>query len=124
MSGEGGAVDWGALRAHVITCTGWTWEQAGRLTMPRLQALNRYWRQHPPVHLLVAAYLDYKAPAEDEPQTTQRRPATEQPVDPRTTPWMTGMGAVPANDALRSATTTAEALAALERTFFGELMEI
>lgn len=23
-------------------------------------AMNSYWREHPPVHLLVAGYLDYK----------------------------------------------------------------
>ena len=25
-------------------------------------ALNRHWRAHPPVHLLVARYLDYEPP--------------------------------------------------------------
>lgn len=34
----------------------------GELTLPRLDALDNYWRRHPPVHLLVAAYLGYKPP--------------------------------------------------------------
>ena len=40
--------------------TGYTWDEVGRLTIPRLRALMRYWEQHPPVHLLVAAYLGFK----------------------------------------------------------------
>jgi hypothetical protein len=32
------------------------------LDLPALDALNAEWRQHPPVHHLVAAYLDYEAP--------------------------------------------------------------
>ena len=28
--------------------------------LPTLDALNDEWRQHPPVHHLVAAYLDYQ----------------------------------------------------------------
>jgi len=38
---------------------------------------------------------------------------------PSQTPWMAGMGAIPASDDLRTAGTPMEALAALERTFFG-----
>jgi hypothetical protein len=33
------------------------------VTLPRLYELERYWRQHPPVGDLVAAYLGYEAPA-------------------------------------------------------------
>ena len=32
--------------------------------LPSLTTQMRYWRKHPPVHLLVAAYLDYKPGAE------------------------------------------------------------
>lgn len=32
--------------------------------LPTLSALQAEWRQHPPVHHLVAAYLDYKPPVE------------------------------------------------------------
>lgn len=31
--------------------------------MPRLAALSKYWHEHPPTHLLVAAYLGYKPKA-------------------------------------------------------------
>lgn len=34
--------------------------------MPRLKALNAYWAKHPPVHLMVAAYLGFK-PADGKP---------------------------------------------------------
>ena len=46
---------------------GWTWDQVGELTLPRLKALRRYWRKHPPVHLLVAAYLGYKPRGGEQP---------------------------------------------------------
>jgi hypothetical protein len=32
------------------------------LTLPRVKALQRYWRDHPPVHLMIAGYLGYKPP--------------------------------------------------------------
>jgi hypothetical protein len=32
------------------------------MTLQRYEAMQRYWLQHPPVHILVAAYLDYKPP--------------------------------------------------------------
>ena len=90
--------------------------------MPRLKALNRYWRQHPPVHLLVAAYLGFEAPPDEVPRTRSGA-ADDAPIVPQQTPWMTGMGAIPASDELRNASTPMEALAALERTFFGTLVE-
>jgi hypothetical protein len=34
------------------------------MTLPRLYVLQRYWRIHPPVGDLVAAYLGYEAPAD------------------------------------------------------------
>lgn len=43
-----------------MQCLGWTWEQAEGLTLPRYEALCRYWESHPPVHLMVAAYLGIK----------------------------------------------------------------
>lgn len=37
------------------------WDEVERqFTLPRYQALWRYWRHHPPVHLMVAAYLGIK----------------------------------------------------------------
>lgn len=32
------------------------------MTLLRYGAMQRYWHQHPPVHILVAGYLGYKAP--------------------------------------------------------------
>jgi hypothetical protein len=34
------------------------------MTIPRLSAMTRYWNQNPPVHVLVAGYIGYEAPAE------------------------------------------------------------
>jgi hypothetical protein len=36
------------------------------LTVPRLEALGRYWQRFPPVHVLVAAYMGVKGGAEAE----------------------------------------------------------
>jgi len=44
----------------VCASTGYTWDEVGKLTIPRLKALMRYWAKHPPVHILVAAYMGYK----------------------------------------------------------------
>jgi hypothetical protein len=44
-----------------MACTGQTWQEIGRdWDIPRLDAWNRYSRDHPPLHLLVAAYLGVK----------------------------------------------------------------
>lgn len=52
--------------------TGWTWDYVDeQMTFPRLEALNKYWRQHPPVHILVAGYIGYKAPAPIEENNNQ-----------------------------------------------------
>lgn len=79
------------------------------------------------MHQLVAAYLGYEAPDEDEddePPVPSAADAQAQPVDPRRTPWMNGMGAIPAPEAMRNASTPMEGLAAAERLFFGELKEL
>ncbi len=34
------------------------------MELPDLWAQLKYWRRHPPVHLLVAAYLGFKAPTD------------------------------------------------------------
>lgn len=48
----------------MIACTGWTWEYIdNHMTIPRLSAMTRYWNQNPPVHVLVAEYMGYEAPA-------------------------------------------------------------
>ncbi len=41
--------------------TGWTWDYVeGNMTMPRLKALHEEWQRHPPLPLMVAAYLGIK----------------------------------------------------------------
>lgn len=50
-------MDWGALYAEVITATGWTWNEVGRLTLPRLYALQDHWEKFPPAHRAIAAFL-------------------------------------------------------------------
>lgn len=53
--------DFGEVIAHVCASTGWTWDYvAEHVDLPRLQALNKYWAGHPPVHVMVAAYLGVK----------------------------------------------------------------
>lgn len=41
-----------------MACTGWDWDTVVWETdLPRLQALNQYWADNPPLHKMVAAYL-------------------------------------------------------------------
>ena len=41
--------------------TGWTWDQVETgMTVPRFQALSRYWQRHPPLHVMAAAWLGIK----------------------------------------------------------------
>lgn len=62
------------LYAYVIACTGWTWADVDRLTIAHYLALARYWQKSPPVHVLVAAYMGYKAP--ESAQDTEKRVAS------------------------------------------------
>lgn len=110
---------WADLRAHVIACTGWTWGEVGTLTLPRLRALSRYWSQHPPVHLLVAAYLGYKPDPADQPEAAAGDGGdASTPID-----WLGGGAQFPASAELSAASTPAEALAAAERMFYGTVLE-
>jgi hypothetical protein len=36
------------------------------MTLPRLYDLSRYWKDHPPTHILVAGFLGYKPKEEME----------------------------------------------------------
>lgn len=41
--------------------TGWTWDYVeNNITMPRLRALHEEWQRHPPLPIMVAAYLGIK----------------------------------------------------------------
>ncbi len=48
--------------------TGWTWDYVeSTLTMPRLKALHEEWQRHPPVPILIAAWLGIKPKEEGTP---------------------------------------------------------
>lgn len=42
---------------HVATATGWTLHEIEQLTLWELNDLMAYWKDYPPTHVLVAAYL-------------------------------------------------------------------
>jgi hypothetical protein len=84
--------------------------------------MEEEWREHPPVHHLVAAHLDYKpaAPPEDDtPDDDLSGPAPSRPE------WIAGMGRnLQAPEGMATAASPEEALASLERMFFGEVHEL
>lgn len=44
-----------------MASTGLSWDCVeDELDVPRLTAMTEHWRHHPPVHVMVAAYLEYK----------------------------------------------------------------
>ena len=53
------------IYGHVVACTGWTLGEIDRMTLPRWQEIERYYRQHPPLHILAAGYLGYEAEESD-----------------------------------------------------------
>lgn len=56
--------------ARICANTGWTWSYVREhVDLPTLEALEQEWLDQPPVHRLVAAYLDYKRPADAEAAT-------------------------------------------------------
>jgi len=102
----------------VVANTGWGWEQTEReLDLHRLPALTREWQRNPPVHHLVAAYLGYEFKEDDD-------DPTDAPSDGAKPRWLSGMPAIPASDALKAAENEADALAALERQYFGEVKNV
>lgn len=50
--------------------TGWTFAQVGELTLMEYSDLRRYWADHPPLHLMVAAYLGYGKEKKEKPKFT------------------------------------------------------
>jgi hypothetical protein len=55
---------WGDVYAH-LSCAmgGWTYDYIDqKMTLSRLKELHGYLKNHPPTHLLVAAYLNYEPP--------------------------------------------------------------
>lgn len=49
----------------MVASTGMPWDRVeDELDIPRLAAMNEHWRKHPPVHIMVAAYLGYEPKAQ------------------------------------------------------------
>jgi phytoene dehydrogenase-like protein len=62
--------DWDYLYAQIIAATGWDWDQVDALTIPRYRALQNYWRDYPPAHLLLRALIGFKARDRDRATNT------------------------------------------------------
>ena len=59
--GDSGELDWDELISHICAATNWTWDYVlEHVDIPRIEALNRYWENHPPVQWMVASYLGIK----------------------------------------------------------------
>jgi hypothetical protein len=67
--------DWDFVYAQIIAATGWDWDQVDALTIPRYRALQRYWRDYPPAHLLLRALVGFK-PRSHPAATTGNAPAS------------------------------------------------
>lgn len=49
---------WDDTYSHIIACTGWTWEYIDDfMTLPRFDAMQKYWRNNPPVHILLRDFF-------------------------------------------------------------------
>ena len=70
---------------------GWTWEYIGEcMTLPRLAAMSEHWKQYPPVHKSVAAYLGIKpAPKTNVIPIDNAALTRDMKADPRTIKWQT-----------------------------------
>lgn len=61
MTGEVKDLDFAEIYCHLAMSTGWTFTQIGEeFDIPRIEAMNRYWLKHPPVHVMIASYLGVK----------------------------------------------------------------
>lgn len=59
------SIKWDGLYIHISLSLGWDWPAIDNsMTMSRLRSLRDYQAQHPPTHLLIAAYLRYRPPAQ------------------------------------------------------------
>jgi hypothetical protein len=58
------------IYSYLIASTGWTWDYIdANMTLPRLYALSHYWNDNPPLHILVAAFLNVKPKVKAEEQS-------------------------------------------------------
>ncbi|CAJ2997327.1 Uncharacterised protein [Burkholderia pseudomallei] len=44
----------------MILATGWAWEYIDELDLPRVEALYRGFKKHPPIHWCAAAFVKFK----------------------------------------------------------------
>jgi len=56
-----------------------TWDDiAENMTMPRFNAIGRYWKKHPPLHVLAAGLAGYRAPPDPTAPANQLAESLEQ----------------------------------------------
>lgn len=66
---------WGELYAHLIACTGYTWEYIeNNMDLPRLASMNAYWAKHPPLHLMIQHFMGIEAKSEFDEQPLDAEP--------------------------------------------------
>lgn len=68
-------MNWGELYAHLIACTGWTWEYIeNHVDIPRLTSMNDYWAKHPPLHVMVQWFMGIEEKQASVEQSTDAEP--------------------------------------------------
>lgn len=66
---------WGAIYGRLATALGWSFPQVDDLHFSDVEDLSEYWRTSPPVHELVATYLEYKPPEPEAPFDPEKQQA-------------------------------------------------
>lgn len=58
-----------------MTITGWSWEYIDEyMTLPRLSGMMEYWNEHPPLHILLAAFMGVKPSRRGRPSVSNQNP--------------------------------------------------
>jgi hypothetical protein len=64
------------IYTHLMTITGWSWEYIDDyMTLPRLFEMMDYWAEHPPLHIVLAAFAGIK------PSKKKQAPVSNQDPD-------------------------------------------
>lgn len=60
----------------MATTLGWTWAEIAALPLTRVWGFYEHWKKQPPVHVLLAMFLDYKGDGEHEsaPRAASKKP--------------------------------------------------
>lgn len=113
-------MDWDALYAHLVTCTGWTWDYCrNHVDIPRLRALQAHWKHLPPPAISlrrIGQVLGIK------PEVSPAKVSSPQEVRQQLGGLMPTM-TVP-DDVKARIGSPADALKEMERLFFGEVREL